>query len=149
MYQLDVVSPFWRTVRFHLRASGDCPALRVVEHACWELLTVKESRTGIGPANRILLFGAGNFCSSPVLGLMNEEWLKARKRFLKRDGILVQVTTWAILSIVCLRQVLQCWWLFAFTSHTFFLKCCHTLSKRFLSIHPAPSPVPCKFKRNR
>jgi len=77
MCQLEAVSLFSRTVRFHLHTSQACHAFRVVEHACWELLTVKESRTGIGPGGEyagILLLGAEeNFCSSPILGLMNQD----------------------------------------------------------------------------
>lgn len=80
MYQFEVVSLFSRTVRFHLHASQACPALGVLERACWELLTVKESRTGVGSAGeyaRILLLRAEeNYFSSPILGLMNQEWLK-------------------------------------------------------------------------
>lgn len=77
MYQFEVVSLFSRTVRVHLHASQACPALGALERACWELLTVKESRTGVGSAGEyariLLLIAEENYFSSPILGLMNQE----------------------------------------------------------------------------
>ena len=99
-----MASLFSRAVRLQPLAWQPGPAMGLLEHACWEL-SVKESRTGRGPAEEsrtLLLRAEEDVSSSPDLELIGEPraMKEVRTHLLRRDGIQVQVTTWAILCTV-------------------------------------------------
>lgn len=74
----SVLKDIW----FHLHVCQACPALGVLEQACWVLFAVIDSSTSVGLAGEyatiLLLRAEEQFSSSPVLELMNQGQLKKR-----------------------------------------------------------------------